>query len=189
MQYWKRADIGNFQVYAKELMDYYASSPQNFVNMKNSNNFWTPVKHEYLADFLYRCPELAKGISIYGDVNEVAILTLYTDSSTLHIDHVSGRNEFVQARLNLPILNCKGSITSFYEMDDSIYAKGILNSGKTRYWPAPLRSKLIPVDSVEVTEPTILRTSVPHTVFCTACGFPRITLTISFKEDLVKYLL
>ena len=131
-------------------------------------------------------PELISGTAEFGPINELSILLLTSDNSTLHIDHTIGPNRGVEARLNIPIINTAGSYTAFYEgMDNYPYAT---SPGGTKCWSNELRNSLTPVTWVEVIEPTILRTSQPHTVLNKNGVFPRITITMSFVEDLVKYL-
>ena len=184
MIYWKKVEAGNIVKYAPKILQYFYNVylPKKVID-KWSNSFWNPVLIEDIETYF---PEIISNTSQFGKIKELAILLLTTDSSTLHIDHTVGLNKNVKARLNIPILNTLGSFTAFYEnLDDLPYH---VTPGGTKFWDSDLRYTLTPITSVEVTEPTILRISAPHSVLNKEGIFPRITITISFEEDLVKYL-
>ncbi len=156
------------------------------------NTFYHPIKPHFRKKIFDMIPELAEGIANFGPVKEFSVLVLNGDTSTLHVDHNHGYNRGVQARLNMPLLNCKGSYTAFFEMDDETFSNHSVDFFGRNYgglcWTPQVRESLKPTTEVELIQPTILRTSAPHTVFCRTCEFPRISLTISFQEDVVKYL-
>lgn len=186
MEYYKIIDAGDFQTYSEQFMLYYYTHKNNFIPR---NRFWNPLKTECLENCSRYNPALFEGISKFGTIKQMAILFLFDDSATLHIDHKNGLNENVKARLNIPLLNCSGSFTAFFEMNESTFGLGELTeSTKILVWPTEIRNTLKPVCEVELIQPTILRTSSPHTVFCRTCNFPRVSLTISFENDVANYL-
>jgi hypothetical protein len=181
MIYWKHIDIGDYHAYASSMMQYIDSK----INL-DTCKFWNPLLK---GDAIMCMPELVKGLSAYGEIKEMAVLVLRPDlQSTLHIDHTAGLNNGVKARINLPILNCEGSVTSFYNLQPEHEKNHKTNAGGTKYWPLEYRLLLTPVSSVELISPTILRISEPHTVFCNTNKYPRITLTVSMIDDVEKYL-
>jgi hypothetical protein len=184
MNYWKKVDIEHYQIFINKLV----SLDKNEKIFYGLNHFWHPLKEDKYDLIRQTISEFANIENKFGEVNEIAMLVLTSDISNLHVDHDTGRNNGVLARLNLPIVNCKGSYTSFYELDEDTYMTHHANSGGTKTWSSNLRNSLRPITSVELVQPTILRTSTPHTVFCHNCSFPRVSLTISFKDDIVKYL-
>jgi len=122
-------------------------------------------------------------------VKELAILVLKSrNHSAMHIDHTVGKNKDVQARINFPILNVEGSRTAFFELPHPYSNLFITSSGGTKSWPEFFKNKFKPVAETVVDSPTILRTSAIHTVYCEGENFPRVTLTASFEQDVVKYL-
>ena len=184
MQYWKKVNAGDVASYAPKIFDYFYKVylPKKVID-KWSNRFWNPVPLEDISIYF---PELITSTSKFGQIKELSILLLLADESSLHVDHTVGLNRGVKARLNIPILNTSGSLTAFYEgMENYPYKE---TPGGTKCWENHLRNTLTPVTTVEVIEPTILRTSAPHTVLNKNGGFPRITITMSFVEDVVKYL-
>lgn len=183
MNYYKIVDVGNFQVYNSKFLDYYYSNKNNFLPI---NSFWNPLKPECMSHCLDNNKEFAEGISKFGEIRQLAVLILYSDGS-LHIDADYQRG--VMARLNIPLLNCNESITAFYDpIKMKLYPNRLDAKSGTITWPAKLRKIIKPIDHIELIQPTILRTSSPHTVFCNSCEVPRISLTVSFRKDLISYL-
>jgi hypothetical protein len=181
MIYWKNVDIGDYQLYASKMMQYISGQ----IDL-NTCRFWNPLDKN---DVALHIPELISGLSYYGDVKEMSILVLRENQqSSLHIDHTAGLNHGVKARINLPILNCEGSTTAFYDLQPGYAENYITNAGGTKTWPQDYRYKLRPASTVELNSPTILRTSAPHTVFCNTGKFPRISLTVSMVNDVVEFL-
>lgn len=184
MTYYKIIDAGNFQEYAKHFLEYYNKNKDNFLPV---NSFWNPLKPECMQHCLDNNKEFAAGISGFGEIKQLAVLILYKDGS-LHIDADYQRG--VMARLNIPLLNCEGSVTAFYDpMKMKLYPNFFDYKSGTITWQTKLRKMVKPIDQIELNQPTILRTSSPHTVFCNSCEVPRISLTVSFKKDLIDYLI
>lgn len=189
MKYWKQIDIGNYEAYTPKICKYfnivYPTRPRP-ETLKN-NNFWNPVP---LSDVSCFFPELISSVSNYGEIKEVGIIFLNVPlgghGTTLHIDHTFGLNNGVKARLNIPLMNTEGSETCFYDVPKE-YEYSV-SPGGTIFWAPDLHLKLKPVTSVEVIKPTILRISQPHMVRCWTNKMPRLTLTISFKDDIVRFL-
>lgn len=184
-KYWKIVEAGDYKTYAFKLLNLFKDNKSYF---QPANRFWNPVKQSHTRKVLEEIKELQFLESLYGEINEMALLILESDSSTLHIDHIYGPNKNVKARLNVPVLNCEDSVTAFFDLDKKTFDSHEIGEAGTKYWPDKLRKELKPVTQVNLMQPTILKTSHPHTVFCNGEKFPRISLTISFKEDIVKYL-
>lgn len=185
MKYFKVIEVENVKKISEDFLSYYKENHQKFNRI---NSFWNEFDPIHYEQFLNEVESICDLTSQFGEVKEMALLILWRDSSTLHIDHITGLNKDVKARLNIPIMNCKGSYTEFFELSPEKFALGKKNLGGTTSWPHIIRNTEKPVSVVELIQPTILRTSTPHTVKCSNCEFPRISLTISFKDDVVKYL-
>lgn len=195
MNYWKRVNLGDYKTYGPQVLQYFNTNPHKFWRPPLPNNyhhgttlFWNALNQSFLADFLNKVPGLKEGSAKFGPINEVSVLVVNDDTVQLHIDHTSKLNAGVKARINVPLLNCDGSLTAFYEFTEEQYNQSVINSAGVRTWPRQWRRELTPVTSVELSEPTILRTSAPHTVFTDNCKYPRIVLTMSFVNDVVHYL-
>jgi hypothetical protein len=196
--YWRKVDAGEYQVYIKDLLSYYITNSTKF---NCTNTFWYQFSPVYYDDYLKQHPLFAEGISQYGDVNEIAILVLPTpvNNTPVHIDHNFGLNKGKRARLNIPALNCEGSYTCFYQLTEDQYKRGKRSTPRkiednyepgdeTLGWSDEVLGAIDPTTQVELVQPTIIRTSSPHNIRCYSNKFPRISVTMSFKDDLVRFL-
>lgn len=184
MEYWKIVDIGDYSNYTSKIIEYFYNIYLGKKIKPNiGNTIWNPLPLDHIYTYF---PELIASVSKFGKIKEASIIVFNNDSGTLHIDHTSGLNAGVKARLNIPLSNTIGSITAFYtDMQKYPFR---FSEGGTQSWGTALKYVLSPITTVELSRPTILRTSQPHAVLCKKAEFPRITLTISFEEDIVRYL-
>lgn len=108
--------------------------------------------------------------------NFVAVHALHRQSeSSPHYDSVTP-----QTRINIPLLNCVGSKTEFYEDPKS---KIFLNPHNPSVaYTAESADQLTKIDEVEVDYATILRVSALHSVVL-GPNVPRFTLTIGFEDN------
>lgn len=182
MNYWKHINIGDYAAHAAQVL---ATIVQGNIDLLTCP-FWNPIDKAQVAQ---RVPDLIAGLQPYGVVREMAILVLRANQqSTLHTDHTVGLNNGVKARINIPILNCEGSITAFFDLPPTVRSNYQSNAGGTKWWPPHYRELYKPVSSVSLTAPTIIRTAEPHTVYCNTNNYPRITLTMSMEEDVERFL-
>jgi hypothetical protein len=186
MKYWKHINAGNFKLYGSRFYDYYLNNLHYFYH---ANDFWHALEPEFIEDVLLKIPEMKDGLKEFGEINEITLLNI-TEScqTTLHIDHTIGPNRGVLARLNIPILNCEGSLTCFYNLPPQILNDYTEANDGAKFWSEHYRNTIPSVTRVELIQPTILRVSEPHTVFTESKNYPRICITVSFKEDVVKFL-
>lgn len=122
-------------------------------------------------------PEIKTAFNEIG-LNPVfgALLAMHRqEESSPHYDTVTP-----QVRINLPLLNCDGSSTEFYEDRDT---KVFLNPHNPSVaYIAEDPSVLTKIDEVEVNYATILRVSALHRVIL-GPNVPRFTLTVGFDYD------
>lgn len=195
MRYWKRVDLGDFTTYRHDMLKYFASHPTHFwrPSVKTGQAppreaFFNGLHPQHLNHFLDHVPTFTSACERFGPIKKVIFVTVYADTVSLHIDHTTQSNEGVKARINIPLLNCEGSLTAFYEFNEEDFKQHSTNLAGVKVWPWEWRRTHTPVTSVELTEPTILRTSAPHTVFTDNCQYPRIALSVAFDDDVVRYL-
>lgn len=184
MKHWKRVNIKNFEHHANDFMLYFVNNKEKF---KIYNTFWNQFKPEYYKCFFNERTEFEQELIKFGTIKEITLLILVHSNTTLHTDHTSGLNKDVNYRLNIPIKNCEGSLTCFYDIPQDQKLNFSTTSGGTKAWHIPLNN-IKPITSVELSSPTIIHTSFPHAVISITNKLPRIAMTISFKEDLIKYL-
>jgi hypothetical protein len=182
MNYWRHIDVGDHNAHAMRVFEHIINGKIDL----QSCRFWNPIDKNEVARMV---PDLITGLQPFGIVREMVILVIRGDQQiTIHTDHTSGLNKGVQARINVPILNCEGSLTSFFHFPVDVRDNYETNVNGTRLWPMHYRELYSPVSSVALTVPTIIRTAAPHTVYCNTNKYPRITLTISMEEDVEKFL-
>jgi aspartate 1-decarboxylase len=193
MKYWKKIEAGDYKTYSRKFLEYYIKN-NNFNDtncsfIRYSNDFWNELKTEKLGEVFTLIPELKDGLAKFGKVKAIAIIIMSDPKlGNIHIDHDTGTNAGVKARLQIPVINTNGSRTAFFELPEEIYKDHTKNSGGVMRWDAKYKYVVEPITSVEIIEPTIIRTHVPHTVYYDSNKFPRIAITISFEEDVVRYL-
>jgi hypothetical protein len=91
-----------------------------------------------------------------------------------------------QARINIPILNTKGTFTRFFT---NCVHKPWKNPFTGAGFSVITNTDYVEVDAIEIINPTVLRISEPHMVQINEGSIlPRITLTVGFNIDPV-YLL
>jgi hypothetical protein len=195
MNCWKIVDAGDYKKYGKDFLIFYTNNLDKF---NHCNHFWAQFIPTYYDEYLKNNKSFRDGLSRFGEINEIAFLTVNGNTS-IHIDHVIGLNKNIKARLNIPLLNCEKSYTAFYHFSPEIFNRykvtlpgvkyqNYISQGSTKYWSFSDIDNVKPFTKVELIQPTILRTSYPHNVICEGNKFPRITLTISFKNDIIKFL-
>lgn len=136
-----------------------------------------------LASLIEECPEIIVAFKKY-ELRPImaAVYIMYDPTHTsIHVDVFPS-----QARINLPLLNCKNTYTNFYESKSEPVKWINPDSGVVSY-NAVGDYKL--ADRVELTQATIIRTKVLHSVDLPIDNpVPRITLSLGFNKDPV-YLL
>lgn len=172
MLLYKEIDIDNLDIIIGKSFNFVAEKT-NFLK-KQSHANWMNVDSEML--FLH-VPEL---VSAFKDYNIVPIrasfFVMHDYSCVLHKD----ANDHV-ARINIPILNCKNTLTNFYT---NVQYREFINpnTGVASYFVSNLDYKLI--DSVEIKKATVLNVQEAHNVSIPRDNeLPRITMTISFDRD------
>jgi len=137
-----------------------------------------------INEFKKFCPKIDLAFARYGIVCNfaVAFVMKSNSNSPLHIDNYIGGD----ARINLPILNTKGTLTRFYTGGTF---KEIINP-ITKVPALTLKNidGLKRVDSVEIDQATVIRVNEPHDIFMDVTNSPRITLTLGFDKDPVFLL-
>ena len=129
------------------------------------------------------CPELELAFLKYDlrIIMAAAYVMYHPDHAVVHLDSYPS-----QARINIPLLNCKDTYTNFYKSETAPVKTVNPDSGIvsfTAYGDYTL------VDRVEITQATVLRTKALHSVELPLSNpVPRITLTLGFNKDPV-YLL
>ena len=180
MKYYKKIEIDFYNEVVSDTLNYLKNKKPDIYNRKINATYYILDINEF-KEF---CPKLDLAFLRYGIVCDFAVaFVMKTNSdSPLHVDNYSKGD----ARINIPILNTKGTYTRFYTGGTF---KEIVNP--ITKVPA-LRLKNIDglkrVDSVEIDQATIIRVNEPHDILMDTNNSPRITLTLGFDKDPVFLL-
>jgi hypothetical protein len=123
------------------------------------------------------CPELLTAFNRYNIVctYAAAFVTYRNLDILVHIDN--GNN---QARINIPLENCKNTFTRFYKGGTPLsYVNEITGTIATRF----IGPGITLVDQVEIDQATVVRIKAPHSVMMDEDHAPRVTLTLGFDRD------
>ena len=179
MRYWKTVDAGEYLIYRKKFFEYFVNNPNNFFRTEHS--YWNGLRPEKFGEVFTLIPEMCDGIIKFGTINDIALLIVQSADEV----YFSGG---VRNRLQIPIMNTEGSRTAFFKLNEEQYKNYILIGDGVRRWPQHYKDIIQPIDWFELNQPTIVRTKEPHTQYFDSSLFPRITITISFRDGVEKYL-
>jgi hypothetical protein len=172
MQYYKKIEVDYYDAIVEKTLDFIKTKTDHLDKSKYKGPFIN-LSH---WDFIKHVPEINWAFHKYGLFFEDANIFLMWDNRDClpHKDYTDSI-----ARVNFPILNCQGTRTVFYENLKS--KRLILPTGAPFYMT--MNKDYVEVDSVEMTQATIVRISEGHSVIMNEEKFPRITLTLSFTPD------
>jgi hypothetical protein len=172
MQYWKRIPIDNADVIISKTLEF-IKRQQNILDKSQYRGPFINLQH---LGYFKEVPEVTTAFHRYGLVLEDAnIYLMYSNRDSMpHKDYTDSI-----ARVNIPILNCEKTWTTFYK---NVQAKRlVLPTGAPFY--ATTNRDYVEVDRVETNQPTIIRISEGHNVIMDDTRSPRIMLTLTFNPD------
>ena len=169
MKYYKYLDI-EYKEFSKKLGLYVRENKNKF------NSFWTHLNTPLILE---QIPETQKMFDpLHITVRHISIIITYNTNviEGIHKDYTD-----VDLRINVPIINCQGSTTNFYQTNTEPEVR-MLDNGIPYYIYDYKDCKL--VDSFCLDRPAILRVRELHQVIANKNKLPRISCTIEFKEDI-----
>ena len=178
MIYYKPLELDYYPIIVRKCLTYIKTMDNVYNRLLNAS--WYNLNLEILKKV---CPEIELAFKKYDlKLNLAAVYIMYNYTHTsIHIDGFSP-----QARINLPLLNCKNTYTNFYKNEAEPIKWCNPESGKVSYTAV---GDSILVDRVEIIQATIIRTNVFHSVDLPIDNpVPRITLTLGFDKDPVFFL-
>jgi len=176
MKYWKRIKIDYEEEIRKKSLE---------LITKHSNIL---DRSQFKGSFINMPPEFVKfntaidhALEPYGRVCvKAGIYLMWNNLDAIpHID-----DQEAVARVNIPLLNCEGTSTIFY---DNVQTKTLLLPTGASYH-AVVNTDYHEVDRVEINSPTILRISAPHSIVMNEARAPRLTLTLTLTPDISDLL-
>jgi hypothetical protein len=169
MKYYKKLELDHTLV-AKKTLEYISA------NKNKIKSFWTNI---IFNEFVSCVPEL---LTVFKEIDltprRVALITTSINTE-IHRD-----DAYVPLRINIPILNCKGSQTEFWKT--SVKPTRIFLPNGVPYLYIDKKNCEL-VETFELDAPTVLRIKEPHSI-SVGENVPRISLTVEFVED-IEYLL
>lgn len=180
MQYYKKIDIdfhdeiiSDALLYIREqLPDIYARKINATYNILN------------LSELKKFCPNLDLGFARYNITCTfaVAFVMYKSGDASIHIDNYPHG----AARINLPLLNTKGTLTKFFT--GGTFKETINPLTNIKALNILSFANLKQVDSVEIDKATVIRVNEPHCISVNILTVPRITLSLGFDKDPVFLL-
>jgi hypothetical protein len=172
MYIYKYFEIENFHSIQSKIKEYILEK----TDVMQRKIFWRFLDTESL---LKSVPEL----SLYFQKFDLRITTtaaIYRrpySQGGIHID----TSEFF--RVLIPVLNCQGSRTKFFELDSSKFQEGGGVDGDRNLTLIP-GQRLNFIDEFELSKPVIFNPKIPHGVYCNLkSNEPRVSLTLGFDKD------
>ena len=106
-------------------------------------------------------------------VGAFAFVMYHDNQCSIHSD------SFIHdTRLNIPVMNCEGTLTKFYDVPEWKIAHNV-QGYEVKVAADP--DKCIELAKVEIDRPTLLRVNTPHRVIVNK--IPRITISLYFNTD------
>ena len=172
MKYWQRIKIE----YEKEIRERTLELITKHSNILDQSQFkgsFIPMPPE----FVKFNTAINRAFESYGrECVEAGVYLMWNNLDA--IPHIDYQNAI--ARVNIPLLNCEGASTIFY---DNVQTKTLLLPTGAPYH-AVINTDYREIDRVEIDSPTILRISAPHSVIMNEARAPRLTLTLMLTPDI-----
>lgn len=180
MKYYKKIEIDYYDDVIADALSYLKNHKPDIYN-RTINATYYPLD---VNEFKQFCPKLDLAFARYNIVCDfvVAFVMKTNSDAALHVDNY-GRGD---TRINLPILNTKGSRTIFYT--GGIFKEYINPITKVSSNRLISGEGLKKVDDVEIDQCTVIRVNEPHMITMNVNNSPRITLTLGFNKDPVFLL-
>jgi hypothetical protein len=173
MQYYKYLDL-DYQVACQKLRAYILE------NSSLLTDFWNDINTQEVISSIPELQTMFDPLSI--TIKQISILVTRPKSiyDGIHIDYTS-----TNVRINLPLVNCKHSVTNFYSTT-KVPTKEFLPNG-VAYKDLEYSSCTLE-DSFCLNRPAALRVTVPHQIMVNSDIDYRVSATIEFEEN-IDYLL
>ena len=175
MIYYKKIFIDDLEIIQAKVLAFIKARPAIYYRRSATSYNWLNV-----PDLLNACPELVTSFAKFDlRITFAASHCMWKNTeSVVHIDRVPW-----ECRINVPILNTKGSSTVFYtnvQYKDDVH---VMADGRKYDVYTTTNTDFIEADRVEIDQPTVLRVRAAHKVIMNEFTAPRINLTLGFNRD------
>ena len=177
MKYHKYLDIDNLEIIQKKTLEYI---------VQNKFDCVSGFRHMDWDRYVIECPEILSAFNRYNTfpVNGFLCVSSKLTDFNIHIDYIS--DEYHLCRINIPILNCRGTLTVFYTGGE--YDIYVQRNNLAAFAIKPNDNSTVKVDEVEIIKPTIIRVQEPHRIITDITNIPRISMTLVMNKDPVSLL-
>jgi hypothetical protein len=178
MKYYKSIEMNDFDLIKQATLQY-------AIEKNHIEKFG--FKFINWAEYVLSCPQILTAFSMYNltPIQGFFIVAYSLRDAPLHIDYTS--NTRPMCRINIPILNCEGSLTEFYTGGKYV-PRTENNNGEFSFTIIDDISLATKVAEVEILKPTVIRIQEPHRVVPNLNAVPRITLSLVMNRDPVFLL-
>ena len=176
MKYYNYLNLLGWEEVAEKIKTFLM--PRPYLYDFNNNGPWANAN---VTELIAEVPALVKLFEPLNlTIKDVGFFSLSSTTCNIHRDACEE-----PIRINIPILNCEGTVTRFFKS-----TKPPILTTQPNGIPYEMEdsSGCILVASAEVIIPTLLRVREPHNVVLFHNNYPRITCTIKFNEDLEHLL-
>jgi hypothetical protein len=172
MEYWKQIELSNIETIIAKTKEYIETKTTH-LDKKTFRGPFNALDNHTFKNFM---PELIASLREHGLFYEDAnVYVMWNNQDALpHKDYTGAIG-----RLNIPILNCEGTYTTFYENLKT--RRLMLPTGNPYYLTT--NKDYVEASRVEMLKPAICRISEGHSVIMDEERRPRIMLTISTIPD------
>jgi len=172
MRYYNKIDLDNIDIIIEKSLNYVKLQTDVYLRKKDASFYWLNA-----SELLEACPEINQSFSKFGlTCNYAAVYITYKKSdATIHVD-----DYYHKARINIPLLNCKGSFTNFYS---NVKFEKVINEFTKCPYLRVVNDDYKLEDRVEIDQATVILTSEAHMVDMNIAESPRIALTLGFDKD------
>jgi hypothetical protein len=174
--YYKKIEIDHLDTIKIKCLEYIKTQADIYYNPQGS------YLNLNFPELVAYCPELLTAFNQYDIVcTYAAAFVTYRNADILV--HIDDGND--QARINIPLENCKNTFTGFYKGGMPLsYVNKTTGTIATRF----IGPGITLIDQVEIDQATVIRVKAPHSVKMDEDHFPRVTITIGFDRDPVFLL-
>jgi hypothetical protein len=172
MSYWKRIELKNIDVIIEKSLEFLKIHTPYMMKESFKGAFISLAPYQ----FLQKIPEITESLQEHGlFVEDANIYVMWNNKdSVVHKDYTDSIG-----RINIPLLNCEGTYTTFYE---NVHSRRLVLPTSAPFYMTTNKD-YIEVDRVEIIQPTIIKVCDGHNVIMDETRVPRITLTLTCTPD------
>lgn len=180
MEIYKFLTVENQELISNKLYDYVV----NHTSILETKYDWNTLNLQEVLTFV---PELIDSCAKLIDCPIKMIAIIYRqagDDGKIHIDQ-----GIAKYRLLMPVKNCQGSYTKFYDLNGN-NVRELFNPNGNSYLTIEQKNPMTEIGCIELTRPIIFNSKVPHGVYTNPnLTEARLSVTIGFNDYPIESIL